>query len=40
MSVEERLAKLESDVNHVQSDISDIKAHLLRVDDKIDVIVQ
>jgi DNA anti-recombination protein RmuC len=39
-SVEERLARLESDVQHMQSDITDIKGHLLRVDGKIDALAQ
>ncbi len=38
--VEERLARLESDVQHIQSDISDIKGHLLRVDGKIDALAK
>jgi len=38
--VEERLARLESDVKHIQSDVSEMKAHLLRVDAKIDAIIK
>ena len=38
--MEERVARLESDVKHIQSDVSDIKAHLLRIDDKIDLLVK
>jgi outer membrane murein-binding lipoprotein Lpp len=32
----ERLARLESDVKHVQTDVSDIKVELRRTNDKID----
>jgi hypothetical protein len=39
-SVEERLAKLETHIEHIQSDVSDIKTELRRLSDKIDAVVQ
>ena len=39
-TVEERLTRLESDVKHIQSDVSEMKAHLLRTDGKIDAVVK
>ena len=36
VSVEGRLARLESRAEHIQSDVSEIKAAIRRLDDKID----
>jgi hypothetical protein len=35
-SLEDRLAKLESDVGHMRSDMSDMKTDIRRLGDKID----
>jgi hypothetical protein len=34
--VEERIARLETHVEHIQSDVTEIKGHLQRLDQKID----
>jgi uncharacterized protein YlxW (UPF0749 family) len=34
--VEERLARLEANVEHIQSDVSELKGHIQRLDNKID----
>jgi chaperonin cofactor prefoldin len=36
VSVEERLARLESNVEHIQSDVSEMKVDIRRLNDKID----
>ena len=36
ISVEERLARLESSVEHIQSDVSEMKVDIRRLNDKID----
>ena len=36
MPLEERVARLEANVEHIQSDISDMKIDIRRLDDKID----
>ncbi len=40
VSVEERLARLESNVEHIQSDISEMKVDIRRLNDKIDGVDQ
>lgn len=36
LPVEARVARLEQMIKHLQSDISEIKAHIRRLDEKID----
>jgi septation ring formation regulator EzrA len=36
--VEERLARLESNVEHIQSDVSEMKVDIRRLNDKIDAV--
>ena len=36
VTVEERLARLEANVEHIQSDVSELKGHIQRLDNKID----
>jgi hypothetical protein len=36
--VEERIARLETHVEHIQSDVTEIKGHLQRLDQKIDAV--
>jgi uncharacterized coiled-coil protein SlyX len=40
VSVEERLARLESNVEHIQSDVSEMKVDIRRLNDKIDSLDQ
>src|SRR5688572_8419577 len=36
VAVEERVARLEVSVDHIQSDVSEVKTHIQRLDNKID----